>query len=216
MWNPLRRLLARVGRFNTLFLRHHPECTRYSHHTFGLSGQQVCMGCFIVYPVGFISLLSLVIGGVLAPEFALYTLDALALYAAGFALVTPKVAAKLVPGQRAHRTRVVTKTLLAVGLAFVALPFFFHPGARLLTVGLFFGFLLPYVGHKMLTVVDECEGCPYEETFPNCPGMEFDGTVVDPERQYELESRRAQTAAGTGTDQSAASTPDTDTQERAD
>jgi hypothetical protein len=216
MWNPLRRLITRVGRSEPLFLRHHPECTRYSHHTFGLYGQQVCMGCFIVYPVGFVSLLSLVVGGLLAPEFALYTLDALALYATGFALATPKVAAKLLPGQRAHRTRVVTKTLLAVGLAFVALPFFFHPGARLLTMGLFFGFLLPYVGHKMVTVVDECEGCPYEEEFPNCPGMEFDGTIVDPEKQYELESQRAETDTERDTGESPERSIDTETRESVD
>ena len=196
MWNPLRRLLARVGRFDPLLLRHHPECTRYSGHTFGLYGQQVCMGCFIVYPVGFVSLLSLVVGRLLAPGFPLYDVSTVVLYTTGFALIGPKVAGTLAPGQRAHRTRILTKLLLAVGLAFVAFPFFLRSGARLVTLGLFLGFLVPYVGHKALTLTDECEGCPYEGEFPNCPGMEFDGTVVDPEQQYRMESKGSETAAG--------------------
>jgi hypothetical protein len=188
MWNPLRRLITRVGQSDPLVLRHHPECTRYSHHTFGLYGQQVCMGCFIVYPVGFVSLSSLLLARLLAPEFPLFDADTLALYAAGLGLAGPKVVAKLLPGHRSHPTRVGTKVLLAVGLALVAFPFFFRPGARLSSLALFLGFLIPYVGYKALTAVDECKGCPYEEEFPNCPGMEFDGNIVDPERQYALES----------------------------
>jgi hypothetical protein len=199
MWNPLRRLVTRVGRFDPLLLMHHPECTRYSRHTFGLYGQQVCMGCFVVYPIGFVSLLSLVVGRLLAPGFPLYDAGTVALYLTGFALVGPKVAGKLLPGPRAHRTRMVTKALLAVGLAFVALPFFFRPGARLTTLALFFGFLVPYVGHKALTITDECEGCPYQDEFPNCPGMDFDGEIIDPDRQYELETETEGDERGTGT-----------------
>ena len=187
MWNPLRRLITQVGRSDPLVLRHHPECTRYSRHTLSLFGQQVCMGCFIVYPVGFVSLSSLLLARLLVPGFPLFDASTVALYAVGFGFVGPKVVAKLLPGHRSHPTRVATKVLLAVGLAFVAFPVFFRPGARLTSLALFLGFLIPYVGYKALTAVDECEGCPYEGEFPNCPGMEFDGNIVDPERQYALE-----------------------------
>jgi len=195
MWNPLRRLIIRVGQSDPLVLRHHPECTWYSHHTFGLYGQQVCMGCFVVYPVGFVSLSSLLLTRLLAPGFPLFDASTVAFYAAGFGLAGPKVAAKLLPGHRSHPIRVVTKGLLAVGLAFVAFPFFFRPDARLTSLALFLGFLVPFLVYKGLTAVDECEGCPYEDEFPNCPGMEFDGTIVDPEQQYAIE--RGETRAGT-------------------
>ncbi len=179
--NPLRQLLRAVGERDPLLLAHHPSCEYYDHHTFELYGQQVCMGCFVVYPVGFVSLLALTLGGLLAPGAALYALPTAALHAAGVALLCPLLLAKATPGRRSSRVRIVGKALLAVGLAVVALPFLLRPAARLETAALFVGFLLPYVGYKAATATADCAGCPEADEFPNCTGMSFDGNYVYPE-----------------------------------
>lgn len=175
MYNPVKRLITKLGDEDPLLLAHHPTCEYYDHHTMELYGQKVCMGCFIVYPVAFISLISLLTIRltVLGPEMS--KISTLSLYATGIALLTPKVAGKLAPGHRSKTTRIITKTLLAVGLAVIALPFFFRAGDRLMTAGLFFGFLVPYILYKGVTATDDCTGCPEADDFPNCSGLSFDG-----------------------------------------
>lgn len=178
MENPLKKLVRRVGNEDPLLLAHHPTCEYYSHHVIELYGQKLCMGCFVVYPVGFVSLLVLallrltVLGGQIASISTYY------LYIVGFVLISPKVLLKIVPGRRTRWQRVLTKAILAVGLAVVAFPFVFRPGARVLTACLFFGFLVPYVGYKAWTATDDCEGCPEADDFPNCSGMAFDDTYT--------------------------------------
>jgi hypothetical protein len=179
--NPLRRVIRSVGERDPLLLAHHPSCEYYSHHTFELYDRQVCMGCFIVYPVGFASLLSLAVGRLVAPGLPVYGFETLTLYAVGAALLMPMVLSKAMPGSRSSRSRVVGKALLAVGLAVVAFPFLFRPAARLSTALIFFGFLVPYVAYKGVTARDDCEGCPEADDFPNCSGMTFDGDYAYPE-----------------------------------
>jgi hypothetical protein len=183
--NPIRRVVRSVGERDPLLLAHHPSCEYYAHHTVELYGQRVCMGCVVVYPVGFCSLFALAIGRLLVPGLPVYELDTVALYALGFGLVLPMVLAKAWPGTRSGRARVAGKALLAVGLAFVALPFLFRPTARLTTAVLFVGFLAPYVGYKALTATDDCEGCPEADDFPRCSGMSFDNTYVYDDRSGE-------------------------------
>lgn len=176
MDNPIRLAIQRVGAREPLLVTHHPTCEYYDHHTIDLYGQPVCMGCFVVYPVGFASLLTLVLTRLLAPDFPLFGLETVAFYAAGFALATPMLLDKALPGRRGTRPRVAAKASLAVGLALLAFPALFRPGDRLLTAALFVGFLVPYVLYKGLTVRDDCQGCPEADDFPNCSGMTFDGT----------------------------------------
>jgi hypothetical protein len=178
MRNPLRKLVRRVGKEDPLLLAHHPTCEYYSHHVIELYGRKLCMGCFVVYPVASASLLVLVLFRltILSEQIASMTVHYL--YIFGFLLALPKISLKIIPGQRARWQRISTKATLAVGLAFVALPFIFRPSERALTLCLFFGFLIPYVGYKAWTATDDCAGCPEADTFPNCSGMAFDGTYT--------------------------------------
>lgn len=180
MWNPLREAIRRVGSHDPLLLSHHPTCEYYSHHTFELYGRQLCMGCFVVYPVALVSLLVLVLARLLWPGAALFGLETVALYAVGFALVGPMVADKALSGHRSARRRMAGKASLAVGLAFLAFPFVFRPSARLTTAALFLGFLVPYVAYKGLTAREDCRGCPEAEEFPHCSGMSFDRSLDGP------------------------------------
>lgn len=176
--NPIRRVVRSIGEHDPLLLAHHPSCEYYSHHTFEMYGKQMCMGCFIVYPVGFVSLLSLTIGRIIVPNWPLYAVETPILYMLGIALLLPMIALKAVPGNRSSAIRIAAKALLAVGLAFIAFPFLFRPAARLTTASLFFGFLVPYVIYKGLTALDDCQGCPERDSFPNCSGMTFDDEYV--------------------------------------
>jgi hypothetical protein len=178
MKNPLRKLVRRVGKEDPLLLAHHPTCEYYSHHVIELYGQKLCMGCFIVYPVGGISLLVLVLSRLTIFSGQIAGVATYYLYIAGFVLISPKVLSKIIPGRRTRRQRILTKAILAVGLAFVAFPFIFRPSERIQTLCLFFGFLIPYVGHKAWTATDDCEGCPEADDFPNCSGMSFDDTYT--------------------------------------
>lgn len=181
MRNPLKRLVTRVGTEDPLALAHHPTCEYYSHHVMTVYGQKLCMGCFVVYPVGFLSLVTLLglrmtpVGGAFA------AIPTATVHAAGVALLVPKVAMKIAPGRRTRTARILAKAVLAAGLALVAFPLFFRPGARLPTLALFFGFLLPYVGYKAYTATDDCQGCPEADDFPHCSGMSFDGTYSYPD-----------------------------------
>lgn len=201
MFNPVRTAIRRVGEREPLLVTHHPTCEYYDHHTFELYGQQVCMGCFVVYPVGATSLLTLAVLRLLAPEFALFGLETVALYGIGFAMATPMVLDKALPGRRSGRRRMLAKASLAVGLAVLAFPILFRPADRLLTAALFVGFLVPYVLYKGLTVREDCQGCPEADDFPNCSGMTFDGT-------YTYDTDDGAQALGTDAEES-----DIDTQE---
>jgi hypothetical protein len=174
MTNPIRPIVQRVGESDPLLLAHHPTCDYYDHHTFELYGQQVCMGCFVVYPVGVASLATLVATRLAAPSLQFFGLDALAFWLAGFALATPMLADKALPGRRSGRARMVAKAVLAVALALLVFPALFRPAVRLQTAALFVGFLVPYVAYKGLTVRDDCAGCPEYDDFPACSGMRFD------------------------------------------
>jgi hypothetical protein len=173
MKKPLKGTIKKIGNKNPLLLAHHPTCDYYSHHVINIYGIKLCMGCFIVYPVGFLSLmfLSSIRLTILSTE--MIAVSTLSLYISGFTLIFPKVLMKIVPGRRKRMTRVLTKALLAIGLAFVSYPMVFRPTQRLNTMILFVGFLVPYVGYKALTATDDCQGCPQADDFPNCSGMSF-------------------------------------------
>lgn len=176
MFNPLKKIIRKIGEEDPLLLAHHPTCEYYSHHVVEIYGQKLCMGCFIVYPVGFFSLVSLLSLRLTVFDAEIQAIPTSALYLIGFALLSPKVIGKLVPGQRTRNLRILTKAILAIGLALIAVPFFFRPADRVATVILFFGFLIPYVIYKGVTATDDCQGCPEADDFPNCSGLSFDGT----------------------------------------
>jgi hypothetical protein len=157
---------------NPFLLAHHPSCAYYQHHTFELYGAQLCLGCFVVYPVGGASLAALSVAWLLVP--GLSDVGTPVLYAAGAVLVVPKLAAKLLGGRRSLRVRILTKAMLATGVAVATLPLLFRPGDRLVTAGLLGGFLVPYVAYKGWTALDDCQGCPEREDFPDCSGMELE------------------------------------------
>jgi len=177
------RIARTIDDVDPFVLAHHPSCEYYAHHTFELRGVELCLGCFIVYPVGLVSLLALTLLQLTVPAVA--TLDVTVFYVAGFVAATPMVGSKLLyrRGSRLlyeliyrtseHSLRIVTKALLAVGLACLFYPVLFRPSARLSTLGLFLGLLVPYVASKGLTALDECEECPEQSEFPNCTGMEL-------------------------------------------
>jgi hypothetical protein len=172
MSNPLERLVQYVWQRKPIALAHHPSCAYYSHHTFELYGAQLCLGCFVVYPVGLVSLSLLSLLYLVFP--AAFAVPTVALYAVAGALAAPLLVSKALLDVRSIRWRMLTKALLAVGLAVAALPPIFRPADRLIGAVLFVGFLVPYVGYKGLTALDDCEGCPELEDRPHCSGLEFE------------------------------------------
>jgi hypothetical protein len=174
----LRRLVAFV-RENPFLLSHHPRCRFYDHHTVTVRGYDLCMGCFTVYPVGGGSLLALGILSVVVPEVPPFTLSTTGVYAVAAGLAAPLVVSKTLPGSRSVGTRLIVKALLAVGLAVGFLPALTRPGDRFQTLALVGGGLVAYVAYKGLTAFDDCEGCPERESFPDCPGLDFDHAPCD-------------------------------------
>jgi hypothetical protein len=174
----LRRLVAFV-RENPFLLSHHPRCRFYDHHTVTVRGYDLCMGCFTVYPVGGGSLALLLLLSAVAPSMPLFSLPTTGVYAVAGALAAPLVVSKALPGSRSVGTRLLVKALLAVGLAVGFLPLLTRPGDRLQTLALVGGGLVAYVGYKGLTAFDDCEGCPERESFPDCPGLDFEHAPCD-------------------------------------
>lgn len=172
MFNPLERLVQYVWQRNPLVLAHHPSCAYYSHHTFGLYGAQFCLGCFVVYPAGLVTLAGL--SGLRLAFPTAFAVPTLALYAVAGALAAPLLVSKARFDVRDVRWRIVTKALLGAGLAVAAFPVLFRPADRLVGAVLFVGFLVPYVGYKGLTALDDCEGCPELDDRPDCTGMAFE------------------------------------------
>jgi len=179
------RIARAIDDVDPFVLAHHPSCEYYAHHTFELSGAEPCMGCFVVYPVGLVSLLALSVLHLTVDAVA--AVDVTLFYGVGFAAAAPMVGYKLLyrRGSRLlyeliyrtseHALRMTTKAVLAVGLAFLVYPVLFRPGVRLPALGLFLALLVPYVAYKGLTALDECEDCPEQSEFPNCTGMELNG-----------------------------------------
>ena len=166
-------------RENPFLLSHHPRCRFYDHHTVTVRGYDLCTGCFTVYPVGGGSLLFLALLSVVAPGLPPFALSTPGLYAVAAGLAAPLVVSKAVPGSRSVATRLVVKALLAVGLAVGFVPLLTRPGDRLQTLVLVGGGLVAYVAYKGLTALDDCEGCPERESFPDCPGLDFEHAPCD-------------------------------------
>lgn len=171
MIDPLEVAIDRVADRHRFLLSHHPTCEYYDHHTFELYGEKLCLGCFVVYPVGAVSLSVLVALGVFVGPFAAGTT---ALYGIAGLLGAPIVFSKTLGWPTGVRFRILAKALLAVGLAVLFYPLVFRPGDRLLTALLFVLFWIVYVGYKGLTAFDDCEGCPERSEFPDCSGMCFE------------------------------------------
>lgn len=177
------RIAGAIDDVDRFVLAHHPSCEYYARHTFELRDTELCMGCFVVYPVGLASLLVLSLLHLTVPAVAAF--DVLAFYAVGVAAIVPAVGYKLLyrRGSRLlyeliyrtseHTLRVLTKAVLAAGLACLVYPVVFRPAVRLPALGLFLAMLVPYVAYKGLTALDECEDCPEQPAFPNCTGMDL-------------------------------------------
>jgi len=171
MRNPLRTAIDRVEQANPFLLAHHPSCEYYDHHTITVYGADLCLGCFVVYPVGALALATLTVVRMAVP--AAFAVETYVFYGVGAGLVAPKVLSTLAAGRHRRWVRIATKASLACGIAVVALPLLFRPADRLPTAGLVAGFLVAYVGYKGRTALDDCEGCPEAATFPNCSGMDL-------------------------------------------
>lgn len=137
------------------------------------------MGCFIVYPVGLFTLLSLSVGWLLAPNMPGLSEPTYVYFATGGLLMIPIIIGKVMSESWGKQTRIATKILLAVGLGVAGFPFISQPEDRLLTIVIFAIFLVPYVGHKGVTALDDCQGCPEKADFPNCSGFEFEESKSD-------------------------------------
>jgi len=179
MKNPLRWMIHRIAAKDPLLLSHHPTCKYYNHHTFTLYGTQLCMGCFIVYPVSLMTLLVISVGWLLFPEFRIFTTSGPMYYIVGGIFAAPIVVNKVRSGSRSKRTRIITKTILAIGLGIAAFPFISQPEYRLHTFVLFVMCLVPYIAHKGLTARDDCQGCPEIDDFPDCSGFDFNSDPPD-------------------------------------
>lgn len=143
------------------------------------------MGCSVVSPVAFVSLLSPTVGRLVAPGFPVYAAETITFYAIGGAHVAPKLVDKALPGHRSSRIRIVTKALLAVGPAIIAFPFVARPPDRLMTGILLCAVLIPYLAYEGATATSDCRGCPESDDFPNCTGMTFDQEYTYPEESTE-------------------------------
>jgi len=174
MRNPLRIVLHRIAEKDPLLLSHHPSCQYYQHHTFTLYGTQLCMGCFIVYPIGLLTLLSLSLAWLLTPNLPGLSEPTYVYYATGGLFAIPIIVAKTLQRSQSRQMRITSKILLAVGLGVAGFPLISQPGDRLLTLLIFAMFLIPYIGHKGVTALDDCQGCPEKSNFPNCSGFEFE------------------------------------------
>jgi hypothetical protein len=183
---PLESTIKKIANDNPLLLAHHPTCEYYSHHVINIRGIKLCMGCFIVYPIGLLSLTTLVSLRMTIFRVEMMLIPTALLYILGFSLLSPKLLMKIAPGNQKRMIRVMTKALLAIGLALIAYPFIFRPTQRIKTTILFVGFLFPYVGYKALTATDDCQGCPEADDFPNCSGMSFDGTYTYKEENSNI------------------------------
>lgn len=182
MRNPVRWAIHRIHEKNPLLLSHHPTCQYYSHHTFTLYGAKLCMGCFIVYPIGAASLLVMSLTWLLGPDIWITTQPTSQYYIIGGGFAGPVIAGKVLPDTRTKRYRILSKALLAVGLGIAAFPIIARPTARLQTVAIFTAFLVPYITHKGVTARDDCQGCPEIDDFPDCSGLDFNpGEVQDGE-----------------------------------
>lgn len=171
--------LVRLVRENPFLLSHHPRCRSYDHHTLTVRGHDLCLGCFVVYPIGGVTLAGLLVLWLLAPGSPLFGLSTTGLYAVGGALAAPLVVSKALPGPRSVRTRLVAKALLAAGLAVGLLSLVVRPADRLRALVLVGGGLAACVGDKAATAFDDCDGCPEHGSFPDCPGPDFDHAPCD-------------------------------------
>ncbi len=55
--NPIKESLLYIVCLLPIFLSHHPDCKKFKNHTFKIGEIRLCVGCFVAYPVGIISML---------------------------------------------------------------------------------------------------------------------------------------------------------------
>lgn len=174
MKNPLRWIIESIAERNPMYLSHHPTCNYYNHHTFTLYNHQLCMGCFIVYPVAFFSLLIITSAWFFLPESIFSQIKTYYFYTIGSLFVLPIMVNKAIFKNNKKRIRIAMKISLAVGLGIISFPLISRPDNRIVTASLLLFLLIPYLGYKAITALDDCEGCPEKEDFPNCSGLDFE------------------------------------------
>ncbi|MFW9894510.1 MAG: hypothetical protein ACFFD7_01750, partial [Candidatus Thorarchaeota archaeon] len=55
----IKNLKLYIKSLKPILLSHHPDCEKFSEHTFKIGRRKFCIGCFIGYPVAIIGVLTL-------------------------------------------------------------------------------------------------------------------------------------------------------------
>jgi hypothetical protein len=151
-----------------LILSHHPKCEKFDEHSFIIKGKRFCYGCYIGWPVTFITIIiSMIIQ--IQTYFSLGDL-----FNMGFILCCSYVLS-LIKLTKIKIIKIISKVLIGIGLGFIIssiilteFPLWF----KILIILVFLQITTVGVNLKRIYEIEKiCKQCSYNEDWDNCPGM---------------------------------------------
>jgi hypothetical protein len=147
---------------------HHPLCEQFKNHTFRLFGRDFCIGCFIGYPVGFLTFLLIYLfnlPSLLVP----YTFFIISVV---FALIYVFIS-KFFTGSK--KVKILSKFFIGIGSGFLLSSILTLDSPlwlRILIGFLIIQTIITILGLKrMRSIKKTCNLCEWKKDWKRCPGM---------------------------------------------
>lgn len=156
-----------------VFWSHHPMCEKYKDHSIHLFNKDLCIGCFVGFPSGYIMLFI----GYVTGLFGLF--DTMQLWYIGLALVSVYLLS-IFGLMKSKKMKIFSKILIGSGAAFLVAAVFSYPdpfGVKLVITFLIIGLLLSVINIiRLLKMNRKCKKCEYKRDLDHCPGF---GKIIE-------------------------------------
>ncbi len=147
---------------------HHPTCEQFKNHTFRLFGRDFCIGCFVGYPVGFLTFLLIYLFDLpsLIPPYIFFIITVI------FAFIYLFIS-KFFTGSK--KVKILSKIFIGMGSGFLLssiLTLDFPLWSRILISFLIIQTIISILGLKrMRSIKKTCNLCDWKKDWKRCPGM---------------------------------------------
>ncbi len=147
---------------------HHPLCEQFKNHTFHLFGRDFCIGCFVGYPVGFITFLLIYLFNLpsLIPPYTFFIISVI--FAFTYLFIS-----KFFTGSK--KVKILSKIFIGMGSGFLLssiLTLDIPLWLRILIGFLIIQTIIAILGLKrMRSIKKTCNSCDWKKDWKRCPGM---------------------------------------------
>jgi hypothetical protein len=151
-----------------IFWTHHPMCSYYKDHTIHLFNKDLCIGCFVGIPSGFLMLFI----GSITGLFDMFNTKQL--WSIGFVMISVYFLS-IFGLTNSKKIKITTKIIIGSGAGFIVAAIFSYPDIfiiKLIVSIVVIGGLLSLINViRLLKMNRTCKKCEYKRDLDHCPGF---------------------------------------------